>query len=168
MKRFYLILLSFIIVTGAFAQNAILNSPDKNLNDVSIDLKPVKKHFAQKNSTKTQQSRWYNHGFAIDDVMGNGVINANNLWPDSTVLVNYGTAYAGPWIHSISQILDPTSTWFNDFGTYNLYIYLLPILLIVSVSTSYTTAVIREPVLSTPLNLMYLLKMNRQIRFITM
>jgi len=42
-------------------------------------------------------------------------LNGNNLFPDSTILVNYGTSgYGGTWIHKLGDFLDVTSDMFNS------------------------------------------------------
>ena len=62
-------------------------------------------------------STWYNYGDAcyLDQI---SAYHANYLFPDTTVVVTYddgsgGTVLGGPWIHSISQVLDPTSYKFG-------------------------------------------------------
>lgn len=67
------------------------------------------------NNSKTAKSRWYGFAFALDDQLGNiATLSANNIWPDSTILVDYGTSgFSGPWIHAIGEAINPTSTYFD-------------------------------------------------------
>ncbi|MCF8297715.1 MAG: lamin tail domain-containing protein [Saprospiraceae bacterium] len=66
-------------------------------------------------NTKAIKSRWYNAAFEIDNLLG-GIadISANNLFPDTNILVDYGSSgYSGPWIHSIGECIDPVSSWYT-------------------------------------------------------
>ncbi|MFC1731235.1 T9SS type A sorting domain-containing protein [candidate division KSB1 bacterium] len=122
MKKLYFLGIAFFFIGATFAQ-----IPSKEQNDkeeLNIDLSAFIKHFKSKTQAKSIESRWYNYAFAIDTVFNLGEINANTLWPDTTIWVTYISGnVASPWIHSMTTILDPVSTWFNDYGTPNLKIY---------------------------------------------
>jgi len=80
--------------------------------------------FAAKTNSAMDSTRWYNFGnaMAYDATTNYGdssKLHGNNLFPDSTILVNYGSqGYAAPWIHNLGDVLDVSSSFFNDVGAY--------------------------------------------------
>jgi hypothetical protein len=75
----------------------------------------AKQLMLEKNANKAVQSRWYCYALTMDEVLGTADFNWNNLFPDTTILVDYGSSgFSGPWIHSLGNMFDPVSTWFND------------------------------------------------------
>lgn len=87
-------------------------------------LEPVQNHSLQNftNVHHTDPSRvggsiWYDYSDACF-ITNISTFHANFIFPDTTVVVTYddgsgGTVLGGPWIHSISQVLDPTSYKFG-------------------------------------------------------
>lgn len=86
-------------------------------------------HLIQKSSSRATE-RWYNYGETMDNYMfsNNGInseLNANLVFPDTTILVDYGTSgYSGPWIHALGDVLDVTSQFFNDPVLHNGELFL--------------------------------------------
>lgn len=79
----------------------------------------AKQKMLEQNVNKTVKSRWYSYALTMDDVLGTADFTWNNLFPDTTILVDYGTSgFSGPWIHSLGNMFDPVSTWFNDGAIY--------------------------------------------------
>jgi hypothetical protein len=74
-----------------------------------------KNRYAAHYQTDRSTSWWLNYGIHADSVYGNvATLNGNYLFPDSSVLGEFGTGtWAAVWIHSLSQTLDPTSAVFN-------------------------------------------------------
>ncbi len=58
---------------------------------------------------------WFNYGYTLET---NWNVDANffrtNIFPDSTVQVEYSDGMGATWMYGIGQILDPTSEWFDD------------------------------------------------------
>ncbi len=125
MKKIYLTLVFFATFGLLTAQQAndiqVVNSK-KEVSDISqaeLQTKAqseIKSFFKRNNNSKVIKSRWYNAAFTIDNVLGGiGTVNANNIFPDTTILVDYGTmGFSGPWIHSIAECVDPMSIWYSD------------------------------------------------------
>lgn len=67
-------------------------------------------------SADRNTSWWLNYAFAADSIYGNvAELNANYLFPDSSVLGEFGAGNFAPvWIHSIAQTMDPTSFYYNQ------------------------------------------------------
>lgn len=75
--------------------------------------------FTAKTSNASDSTRWYNYGTAMAydalTIFGDtSQLYGNNLFPDSTILVDYGTEIAGTWIHKLGDVLDVSSTYFNN------------------------------------------------------
>lgn len=68
------------------------------------------------NPTTQAFSGWISYADSKDNDWGGGVseLNANYLFPDSTVLGNYGT-YDYVWIHNIGDVLDVAAPTFSNF-----------------------------------------------------
>ena len=117
------VMVAFVAVT--FAQSPVGDFADRRSTDqINFDMKYHKENMRQLNA-KTTESRWYNFAFAIDDILGGiGSLAWNNLFPDSTILVNYASGYGGTWVHMLGNTLDPKSDWFNDpsFAPGEMYI----------------------------------------------
>jgi hypothetical protein len=119
MKKMLLsMLVVFAFATITFAQTPVSDYADRKATDeIRFDKKLHKPH-AQNLNTKVVKSRWYDYASAIDDMLGGiASVSGNNLFPDSTILVNYSSGYSGTWIHLLGNTLDPKSDWFND-GTF--------------------------------------------------
>jgi hypothetical protein len=113
MKKLFTLSMALIFTLGLAAQNLVPGGvPAKS----TVPDPVVLKDFAQKkNATKALESRWYCFAITMDDILQSSAFNFNNLFPDTTILVDYGTSgFSGPWVHSLGNMLDPTSDWFND------------------------------------------------------
>lgn len=69
------------------------------------------------------KSRWYNYGETMNlwhqiNVGDTSQLTGNNLFPDSTILVDYAGTFGPPWIHSLGDVLDVSSSVFNDINIY--------------------------------------------------
>jgi hypothetical protein len=120
MKRLVLsTLMLFALAAVVMAQTPVVDYSNKVTTDhVKPDLK-LHKNLLKAKSDKAVESRWYNYAFTMDDVLGGiGYVGGNNLFPDTTILVNYSSGYAGPWIHILGNTLDPSNVDFNDLGLY--------------------------------------------------
>lgn len=106
---FSVIFLAFSMQAQVLIQNGHTNVPQK------IQHSKINKTTLNK-GTKASNERWYNFGETMDIFYGNtSDLNGNNLFPDTTILVNYGTSgYSGPWIHALTDVLDVKSSMFND------------------------------------------------------
>jgi len=100
-----------ILSTTSFAQlvekTENLLTPGQSISHEAISSEGLSK--ALQNSDKVQTSSWFDYAFAYETLYASspyGLIG-NNLFPDSTILVNYGTSgYGAPWIHAIGQTFD--------------------------------------------------------------
>src|SRR5210317_57868 len=74
-----------------------------------------------KNKEKSTYANWYNYGDAIDALGGNVAYYRSTLFPDSTVQVEFSSGMGYVWQHSIGQVLDPTSIFFeiNNLESFN-------------------------------------------------
>jgi len=107
-------LLVVIFFTGSLFSQVALNLPEKDIALKFQNAKINKTFF--KNGFKATNERWYNFGETMDIFYGNtSVLFGNNLFPDTTILVDYGTSgFSGPWIHMLGDVLDVKSSFFND------------------------------------------------------
>lgn len=121
MKKIYLIAALFGFSAMANAQTAApAGSPSLGKGAVKIN-KPAPRLLNKKNSaSRSATERWYNYGETMDmywnvNAGTNSLLYGNNLFPDTTILVDYGSSgFSGPWIHNLGDVLDPTSAYFND------------------------------------------------------
>jgi len=122
MRKIYLTLALIIGFGWSYAQNnqlPVLKKESTQFTKAEMEQKAnsVRKYISNRDasSSKATLSRWYGFAFAIDDKLGNiATAGANNIWPDTTVLVNYGSSgYSGPWIHAIGECINPVSDWFD-------------------------------------------------------
>jgi hypothetical protein len=111
MKKIYTVAGVMLFFFTANAQQPITPGPAATPATIFSEAKLKAVHGTQDRST----TWWLNYAFAQDSVFGGlAVLNANYLFPDSTVLGEFGTGtFDNVWIHSIAQTLDPTSFAFN-------------------------------------------------------
>jgi hypothetical protein len=120
MKKIYTLFFGLIVGSsmGSFAQTngTPAQAPLKDQGNQATRYKLT----TQQNVNRAASDRWYNFGSAMDLFnQGSGVLYSNNLFPDTTILVDYGTSgYSGPWIHKLADVLDVKSDFFNDPNTY--------------------------------------------------
>ncbi len=110
MKKLFTLFVCAIIALATYAQIV----PGKD-SPRKLDRQKFEKMHPFKSTTKSNE-RWYNYGETMDAFYTNtSVLYGNNLFPDTTILVDYGTSgYSGPWIHMIGDVLDVKSSFFND------------------------------------------------------
>lgn len=122
MKKTYLFAALFGFAAMANAQTAApAGTPTVGKGGVKVS-KPTPHLLEKKNSANRSvgTSRWYNYGETMDAYWNlnagtNSMLYGNNLFPDTTILVDYGTSgYSGPWIHNLGDVLDVSSAYFND------------------------------------------------------
>lgn len=58
-------------------------------------------------------TEWYNYGQEMYGFGGNVSYYRSQIWPDTTVFVDYSNGIGRPWIHSIGQVFDPRSDYFE-------------------------------------------------------
>lgn len=112
-----LITLCAVVLMSAAVFGQVLQ-PTTQHDDASGKISNAKfeKLLPLKNAGKASNERWYNYGETMDIFYGNtSVLYGNNLFPDTTILVDYGTSgYSGPWIHMLGDVLDVREGLFND------------------------------------------------------
>lgn len=94
MKRILLPLLMLIAVFS-FAQ---LSSNQENIEKFDRTI-----------NNKTATQGWYNYGRLVYDQGGDVSYFRNNLFPDSTVQVEFSNGMGYVWKHSMGQVLDPVA-----------------------------------------------------------
>lgn len=107
--------LAAALTTGAFAQSSgETGGPSKPQLPAFNKSKLTAKYHNQERAT----SYWLNYAFAADSLYGNlATINANYLFPDSTVLGEFGVGtFDYVWVHSIAQTMDPTAYYHNFYS----------------------------------------------------
>jgi hypothetical protein len=117
MKKFTLLVAVLFFASMTFAQVSQIDKlPGKTSPQVikNVDLKTL--HHNTKGTP-----RWYNYGETMDLMWGGGIstLYGNNLFPDSTILVDYSGTYSAPWIHNIIDVLDAHDNDFNDALLYS-------------------------------------------------
>ena len=110
MKKIYLFLSAALVATAGFAQQVNMTGATEEAGQQELIKTFSVKDVAKANtSNKVLQSNWYDYADAYSTLYTAtpyGLVG-NNLFPDSTVMVNYGTSgYSAPWIHSIAQYFD--------------------------------------------------------------
>ncbi|MBN2745748.1 MAG: T9SS type A sorting domain-containing protein [Bacteroidales bacterium] len=120
MRKFYLTLALMIGFGWAMAQNQGVVIKKESDQFTASEMMKIKKDVQKFRSdradaNKVIKSRWYGYGFELDNILGNiATATANNLWPDSTILVNYSSGYSGPWIHALGEAINPKSGVFTS------------------------------------------------------
>ncbi|MDD3878110.1 MAG: T9SS type A sorting domain-containing protein [Bacteroidales bacterium] len=112
MKKIFTLLALVLFLNFAFGQ--ALDIMNTNDNGIRFDKSKIQTPCSK--SSKSSTERWYNYGETMDLFHGEtSELYGNNLFPDTTILVDYGTSgYSGPWIHAIGDMLDVKSIFFND------------------------------------------------------
>jgi hypothetical protein len=126
MKKIYTILFLFVFVAASVLaqQSNPVNQPaSKSFNKSFREFK-AHRDAMYKSASSVNTERWYNFGDAMDlfhqTYFGDSSqLYANYLFPDSTILVDYGASgYGGTWIHMLGDVLDVKSGYFNDAVLY--------------------------------------------------
>ncbi|MBL4625013.1 MAG: SprB repeat-containing protein [Flavobacteriales bacterium] len=73
--------------------------------------------FIRPPSAERATQGWYNYGAQVIDLGGNYSYYRNNMFPDSTVVVEFSGGYGPVWKHSMGQVFDPSSVYFDAIGT---------------------------------------------------
>jgi hypothetical protein len=113
------VLLSFAFLIAGLTLLAQSPAPSQSYPNMASQrhLKTIQKSMA---ASTSQQSFWLNYGQLEDSLKGGvSVLNGNYLFPDSSVLVSFGTAWGGPWIHCISNVLDVLNPDFRSIKGFN-------------------------------------------------
>lgn len=117
MKKFYTFAALLGLFATANAQTAAPGTmtPGKSLAPLNKEAHLLKKSSQRGNPT----SRWYSYGETMDlywtaNAGSGSELNANFLFPDTTILVEYSDGFSGPWIHNLADVLDVSSAYFND------------------------------------------------------
>jgi hypothetical protein len=129
MKKIYLFaaFLGFTAIGNAQTAAPGTLTPGKSLNKTFTAPRTLSQQLSGR-STATE--RWYSYAETMDNYWftnsgGTGSeLNANYLFPDTTILVDYGTSFSGPWIHNLGDVLDVASSYFNDANLYPGELYL--------------------------------------------
>jgi hypothetical protein len=116
MKKIFTLSLLFAGISMAVAQTTVLTPPSqttfrKPAKTVPFDITKTKVYQSWITPAATE-SFWLNYGVTMDNFLGGGIseLNANYLFPDSTVLGEFGTGtYDYVWIHNIGNVLDVKS-----------------------------------------------------------
>ena len=108
-----------LTIALAFASVAFAQQATKAEFKMGKELPNGKVDASKVNTMKTAviNSNWFSYVNGYENFYGQQTaeLNANNLFPDSTVLVNYGASgYSGPWIHSVAVVMDLESDVFVD------------------------------------------------------
>ena len=113
MKKLFTLIAIVFAASTIFGQVAI-RPVEKDVPLKFNKIAPLKKGITATNT------RWYNYAEAMDAFYQNtSKAYGNNLFPDTTILVDYGTnGYSGPWIHGLGDVLDVKSTFFNELSLY--------------------------------------------------
>ena len=116
MKKTCLFLCTALIAISGIAQmNGKLATPGPSKLHKTFNNADVTKAKQNQSNNKTIQSYWLDYTDAYTNLYGGtpyGIIG-NDLFPDSTILVDYGTSYEAPWIHGIGQIFDVDANAFK-------------------------------------------------------
>ena len=118
MKKVYLFLSAALIATAGIAQT--------NMGNATMEAKQVTpvKTFTLKDASKAHTSAnnkataWIDYASSYSNLYSStpyGLIG-NNLFPDSTLLADYGTSgFASTWVHGIAQTFDMKAlSYIND------------------------------------------------------
>lgn len=83
--------------------------------------------------TQEEVNEFFNYGYSTYLFYDNVESYRIDLFPDSNVMVHYGDYWAGPWKHSVGQVLDPMSPLFgieypevNQYTSYHVDSIVLP------------------------------------------
>lgn len=109
MKKITFLFVAAFFICGTFAQSF------QQLTHQQPQEAAIGKYAPIIKNTKSNNERWYNFGQTMDAFFnGDSKLYANNLFPDSTILVQYQDGPGTPWIHALGDVLDVTSTFFNN------------------------------------------------------
>lgn len=114
MKKIYTLAVAALLSSVAFAQfSNDVTLKNKQLNrNISIKAKTTNKNSLSK--TSSVLSAWVNYANDYATTTGaTPVGSANYLFPDSTVLVDFGGTPGNPFVHEIGNIFDPKSPYFQ-------------------------------------------------------
>jgi len=108
-QTIFVVLLCCFLFTKAQYNNV------ENYNQHQKEKAPVNLPFKITKLTSNQISAWYNMGYLLDNAGATTSYYRTELFPDSTVMVEYSDDWGNPWQHSVGQVFHPTSVW-TDFG----------------------------------------------------
>jgi hypothetical protein len=124
MKKIYTLVITGALCGSMFAQQGALQTVapigTQSTNAIGHALPVhISRLMVHPSSATSTGSRWYNYGEACD-VHNSGVnpgtgstINPDFLFPDTTILANFGTTVGTPFIHYLGDVFDPKSSYYN-------------------------------------------------------
>lgn len=115
MKKSVFLALAIGLTLGAAAQ-APLNNVQNVRPGFKMDrnIMPALNHTAAQNKSAAQFNEWIDYQVAYETFWGaTSSLYANQLFPDSTGLVNYSTGPGAAWIHNVAQVFDLSSSVLN-------------------------------------------------------
>lgn len=69
---------------------------------------------------KAQVDGWFNYGYELETSIGANVnYYQSHIFPDSTVQVEYSSGLGNVWMHSLGQVFDPRSVYY-DYGSVSI------------------------------------------------
>ena len=101
MKKFYVLTILTLIFNTGYTQQL---GPENTVP------------FERVNTADRATQGWYSYGAQVIDLLGNYSYFRNNIFPDSTVVVEYSNGYNNVWKHSLGQVFDPSSLYFDAIG----------------------------------------------------
>lgn len=119
MKKIYSLLCAVAISTLAVAQSQLVITKPAPTKKAAYDLTKCRasKQNQQTANAKTTSGNqgWFNYGLAAEALYnaGGSSLNQNYLFPDSTMLGNFGGTFSGIWVHHLSEIVDFRSQYFG-------------------------------------------------------
>lgn len=107
MRKTLLLFVATIVWAGIQAQDVMMESHELTQEKYNENA------FLSK---AKDTSNWFNYGREISNIASSMPYFRNFLFPDSTVQVEFSNGYGYVWIHSLAQVLDPTSNYFITLG----------------------------------------------------
>ena len=102
MKKFYVLTILTLIFNTSYSQQL---EPENAVP------------FERVNTPDRATQGWYSYAAQVIDLLGNYSYFRNNIFPDSTVVVEFSNGYSNVWKHSLGQVFDPSSLYFDAIGT---------------------------------------------------
>ena len=103
------LLLSAVALSIVF----VLGAQTSETSSVKGEMTEKLQSFGQFEKAKANQSSgWYNFMREIMNISSDMPYYRNYLFPDSTVQSEFSNGMGYVWLHSLGQVLDPTSNYF--------------------------------------------------------
>ena len=129
-KNYFCLLIAVLLISATVSAQHVstVNEPKVPAGKENSQQLNMTAKFHQpqqfKSAAVANTTRWYNFGDAMNMYHNlylgdSSQLYGNYLFPDSTILVDYGTSgYGGTWIHMLGDILDVKSGYFNDVNIF--------------------------------------------------